>query len=133
MIKQLAKILLVSSFIISGFSKLADFYQFTETLRDMGLSNSNLLGAMIILAQLGGSILIVLSNNDQSMKLAKDGKIIKKETINIKKKYGKLGIIALIAYIIFNAYYFDLRDNVKLIQGVSLLGALIILYIDYIK
>jgi len=132
MIKQLAKILLVSSFIISGLSKLTDFYQFTETLRDMGLSNSNLLGAMVILAQLGGSLLIVLSNNVQSMTLTKDGKIIKKDTINIKKKYGKLGIIALSVYIILNAYYFDLGDSAKLIQGVSLLGALIILYIDYL-
>ena len=131
MIKQIGKILLVSSFLISGLSKFTDFYRFTNTLNEMEFEQSTILGAMIILAQIGGSLLIILSDNDTSVTLSNDGKIIKKDNINIKKKYGKLGIIALMIYILFNSYYFDYYDNVKLIQSMSIFGALILLYMMY--
>lgn len=126
------KILFLSIFLISGFSKLFDFHAFTESLYEMDFRQPAIFAALIILFQIGGSVLVILSNNDMGTTLTDDGKIVPKETINIKKNYGKFGIIMLMIYLIFNAYYFDYGDRVKLIQGVSSLGGLFILYQLYL-
>tara|TARA_B110000208_G_C11514088_1_gene338118 strand:- start:205 stop:522 length:318 start_codon:yes stop_codon:yes gene_type:complete len=102
------------------------------SLFEMDFKQPALVAAFIILVQIGGSILIVLSNNDIGTTLTNEGKIVPKETINIKKNYGKIGILLLIIYLLFNAYYFDYSDKVKLIQGISSLGGLFIIYSLYL-
>ena len=150
MINQLGKILIVLYFIISGSGKVFNFNSCIEIFKENQFTNPSLLVTMIILFELGGSLLVLFSNPDKKIiennsTIDKNGDIISPYTKEIttdnnsdklffvKRKYGKFGVLLLIVYFIGYSYLFDYNNTKKLVQNIGIIGGLVLLLSIYNK